>query len=58
MLCPAKNRRLRLSCAGFRAAQQDLIVRVVQACFAVNIAQDAIAATDAQFTAPEEQLRR
>ena len=42
--------------AQFEQAQQDLIVRVAQAYFAINVAQDAIAAADAQLAALEQQL--
>jgi outer membrane protein len=42
--------------AAFDQAQQDLIVRVTQAYFSVNVAQDAIAAADAQLAALEQQL--
>jgi outer membrane protein len=42
--------------AQFDLARQDLIVRVVQAYFAVNVAQDAIAAADAQVAALQQQL--
>ncbi len=42
--------------AQFDQARQDLIVRVVQAYFAVNEATDAIAAADAQVDAMTEQL--
>jgi outer membrane protein len=42
--------------AQFEQARKDLIVRVVQAYFAVNVAQDAIAAADAQVAALERQL--
>jgi outer membrane protein len=42
--------------AQFDQAQQDLIVRVAQAYFAINVAQDAIAAADAQLAALREQL--
>lgn len=42
--------------AQFEHARQDLIVRVAQAYFSVNEAQDAIAAADAQVNAMSEQL--
>jgi len=42
--------------AQFELAQQDLIVRVAEAYFAVNEAQDAIGAADTQIAAMTEQL--
>ena len=42
--------------AQYAQAKQDLLVRVAQAYFAVNVAQDAIGAADAQVAALEEQL--
>jgi len=54
------NRQAEVIVAGaeaqFEQARQDLIVRVSQAYFAVNEAQDAIAAADAQVDAMAEQL--
>ena len=42
--------------AQYAQAKQDLLVRVAQAYFAVNVATDAIGAADAQVAALEEQL--
>ena len=42
--------------AQFAQSQQDLLLRVAQAYFNVNVAQDAIAAADAQVAALEQQL--
>jgi outer membrane protein len=42
--------------AQYEQAQQDLLLRVAQAYFGVIVAQDAIAASDAQVQALEEQL--
>jgi len=44
--------------SGFEQARQDLIVRVAQAYFAINVAQDAIAAAEAQVAALERQLEQ
>ena len=44
--------------AQYQQAEQDLIVRVAQAYFAVNVAQDAISAADAQINALREQLNQ
>ena len=42
--------------AQYTQAKQDLLVRVAQAYFAINVAQDAIGAADSQVAALEEQL--
>ena len=42
--------------AQYAQAKQDLLVRVAQAYFTVNVATDAIGAADAQVAALEEQL--
>ncbi len=42
--------------AQYEQAQQDLLLRVAKAYFGVNVAQDAIAAADAQVAALDEQL--
>ncbi len=43
--------------AQFEQAQQDLVLRVAQAYFAVNEARDAVTAADAQFDAMTQQLQ-
>lgn len=42
--------------AQYAQARQDLLLRTAQAYFAVNVAQDAIGAADAQVAALDEQL--
>lgn len=44
--------------AQYVQAKQDLIVRVTQAYFSINVAQEAISAADAQITALQEQLNQ